>query len=110
MDTFNRTVLTIAIILLVISLIFIGVSLYATQSDALWPPDPSECPDYWNVTENGCEPNSSLGKHNNSGTGACPSRKPLTRNVQMGGEAARTKACIWAKSCGVHWDGISKLC
>jgi hypothetical protein len=105
MDAFNKTVLTIAIILLVISLIFIGMSLYATQSDALWPPDPSECPDYWNITEDGCEPNSSLGKHNNSGTGACSSRKPLKSR----GEAARRKACNWAKSCGVYWDGISKL-
>ena len=104
MATFNKTVLIIASILLVISLIFIGMSLYATQSDAMWPPDPSECPDYWNVTENGCEPNPSLGKHNNGGS--CPSRKPLKKH----GKAARRKACNWAKGCGVYWDGISKLC
>jgi len=106
MATFNEIVLWIAGILLVISLTFIGVSLYATQSDTMWPPDPSECPDYWDVTENGCEPNSSLGKHNNSGGGVCKSGERLMRH----GRAARKKACEWAKSCGVHWDGISKLC
>lgn len=48
-DSFNfqRVVLTIAIIMLIAALIFIGYSLYQKSIDVSWPPEVPQCPDFW---------------------------------------------------------------
>ena len=46
MDGFQKTILFIAIIILIISLIIIGFAL-AAGKDSQWPPMVPNCPDYW---------------------------------------------------------------
>lgn len=48
-DSFNfqRVVLTIAIIILIASMVFIGYSLYYKSTSVSWPPETPKCPDYW---------------------------------------------------------------
>jgi hypothetical protein len=55
---FQRIVLTIAIIILIASMIFIGYSLYYKSSDVSWPPETPKCPDYWSYdkTKGKCIP------------------------------------------------------
>jgi hypothetical protein len=55
LDSFNfqRIVLTIAIVMLIAAMIFIGYSLYARSSDVSWPPAVPACPDFWTVDPNG---------------------------------------------------------
>lgn len=59
-DSFNfqRIVMTIAILILIASMIFIGYSLYYKSSDVSWPPEIPKCPDYWsyNKIKGKCEP------------------------------------------------------
>ena len=58
---FQRVVLTIAIVMLIAAMIFIGYSLYQKSSDVSWPPQVPKCPDFWTF---------------NSTTGKCTSPKP----------------------------------
>lgn len=44
---FQRIVLIIAIIMLIVAMIFIGYALYKQSSDITWPPEIPKCPDYW---------------------------------------------------------------
>lgn len=47
MDGFQKSVLIAGIIILIISLVFIGIILNKSKSDQVWPPILGECPDYW---------------------------------------------------------------
>ena len=59
-DSFNfqRIVLTIAIVMLIAAMIFIGYSLYQKSSDVTWPPEIPKCPDFWTYdsTQGKCMP------------------------------------------------------
>ena len=46
---FQRIVLTIAIVMLIAAMIFIGYSLYQKSSDVSWPPEVPKCPDFWTI-------------------------------------------------------------
>jgi hypothetical protein len=58
---FQRIVIMIAIVLLIVSMVFIGHALYKQSTDVTWPPKTPKCPDYWKVdptatSTNGCRP------------------------------------------------------
>jgi hypothetical protein len=50
---FQRIVIIIAILMLIVTMIFIGYALYnqSTASGA-WPPETPKCPDFWTVVAN----------------------------------------------------------
>jgi hypothetical protein len=50
---FQRIVIIIAIIMLILTLVFIGYALYRQSSDVAWPPKIPKCPDYWTVNADG---------------------------------------------------------
>ncbi len=110
MEAFQRTVLIIAIILLLVSLIFIGMSLNSAKASSSWPPILTKCPDYWeDVSEKGDGSACTLSTRAISQglTTTCPSsnvdftKAPYIGN---GGSCAKKK---WANGCGVTWDGIT---
>lgn len=47
MDTFRIIVLSIATILLVLILVFVGILLSGGKQNTAFPPNYGECPDYW---------------------------------------------------------------
>jgi hypothetical protein len=51
---FQRVIIIIAIIMLIVAMIFIGYALY-NQSNAVgaWPPEKPLCPDFWTVDASG---------------------------------------------------------
>lgn len=51
---FQRIVILIAIVLLIVSMVFIGHALYKQSTDVTWPPKPPKCPDYWTFSSNKC--------------------------------------------------------
>ena len=95
---FQRTVMTVSIVLLVLSLVLIGIALYRQKySDITFPPVVAECPDYWkNVSTDNqieCENVKKLGTcdvmiKNFTGQSLCEKQK-------------------WAKECEIVWDGIT---
>ena len=52
MEPFYMYVSIGALVLLILILIFVGVSLTSLQSTDLFPPIQSACPDYWDISSN----------------------------------------------------------
>ena len=50
---FQRIVILIAIIMLIVSMVFIGHALYKQSTDVSWPPKIPKCPDYWIIDDSG---------------------------------------------------------
>ena len=94
METFQKTVLFSAIVVLVISLISMGIIL-SYAKDEQWPPIMSVCPDYWSATKDGkCE--------NVKDLGVCKENKSMDfKDYDL---CAKYK---WAQKCQVTWDGLN---
>ena len=107
---FQKVVLTIAIIILIIMLIFVGMSLSKLNKNEVWPPNIGACPDYWeDISGNGsmCINSHSLGKCNlPTSQNLADSAMNFDKNPFLGanGICAKYK---WATACGVTWDGIT---
>ena len=105
---FQKIVLTIAIVSLIVTLIFIGFALNKAKQEEQWPPLIGDCPDYWvDLSGNGsmCVNTHSLGKCN------VPSQDntnymDFTTSVFTGNNSTCAKY-TWATGCNVTWDGIN---
>jgi hypothetical protein len=105
---FQKIVLTIAIILLICALIFIGVSLAQSTEEESWPPIVGDCPDYWvDLSGNGamCVNTKSLGTCN-----IPTSDNKNSMDFSGSGFSGSNGTCAkytWANGCGVTWDGVN---
>jgi hypothetical protein len=108
MESFQRFILFSAIIILIIALVFIGVTLTYSKEHQ-WPPVTPECPDYW-IAE-GSGDNTTCVNMKNLGT--CPPKsgdkylKMDFNNATFSGSNGICAKYTWAKNCGVSWDGIT---
>ena len=103
-STFTRVVITIAVVVLIICLTFIGILLWYSKDVDVWPPEISECPDYWDVVgPNICQANKDVGNTGNGSNKAC--KYMDFSGGQYKGKGGRKARCSWAKDCGVYWDG-----
>jgi hypothetical protein len=113
METFQRIVIIIAIILLIVCLVFIGITLSKTTDQGQWPPIVGRCPDYWvDSSGNGsnCINVRDLGTCTSGGNGVSPSGNHIAMNFTVApyvGNAGTCAKYTWANSCGVTWDGIT---
>ena len=105
---FQKLILTIAIISLIVILVVIGIALSKANAKTIWPPIVSECPDYWiDMSGNG---EACLNIHN---LGTCNIPTKENQNTMNFNQAPFTGAngtCAkynWANSCKVTWDGIT---
>jgi hypothetical protein len=106
--TFQKIVLIIAVILLILTLVLIGYSLSKAKSEAIWPPMIGDCPDYWvDLSGNGakCVNTHSLGTCNIPSSGK-ENAMDFSTSVFTGSNGLCAKY-TWAKNCGVTWDGIN---
>jgi len=106
--SFQKIVITIAIILLILTLVFIGYALSKSKAEAVWPPMIGDCPDYWiDLSGNGakCVNTHSLGTCNIPTAGEDNSMD-FSAPVFSGANSSCAKY-TWAKNCGVTWDGLT---
>ena len=106
--TFQKIVLIIAVILLILTLVIIGYSLSKAKSNAPWPPLIGDCPDYWvDLSGNGgqCVNTQSLGTCNIPSSGQ-ENAMDFSGSTFTGANGLCAKY-TWAKNCGVTWDGIN---
>ena len=108
--SFQKAVLLIAVVFLILFLIIIGVALSNSTSTAEWPPIVGSCPDYWvDLLGNGSK------CFNSQGLGSCPAYIPTNNNqntmdfnqapfIGANGNCAKYK---WANNCKVSWDGLT---
>ena len=104
---FQKTVATIAIIILIITLCSIGISLYRTKYHSTYPPVIANCPDYWDASGNVNVPGSFLCVNSmNLGASSCPTTMDFTSSSWQGNNSLCQKY-KWAQSCNLTWDGIT---
>jgi len=105
---FQKIVLTIATVLLIIILVVVGILLSKANDKDDWPPIIGECPDFWvDMSGNGeaCFNSHSLGTCNIPSTG-----NPNTKNFNQApftGDNGECSKYNWARTCNVTWDGIN---
>jgi hypothetical protein len=104
---FQKIVLIVATMILIVVLVIIGISLSKSMNNN-WPPTVADCPDYWiDLSGNGqaCFNTHGLGKCN------IPSESDkLTMNFNQSPFIGSNGICAkykWAKNCQVTWDGIT---
>ena len=98
MQGFQKTVLIVAAVMLVISLVVLAGLIKSAVVDVEWPPQVATCPDYWT----------------GDGKGKCDSLKGQNSGTSSGHINVTSKAfatpehrCDWARSHSVTWDGIT---
>jgi hypothetical protein len=114
--TFQKIILTIAIVLLIGMLIMINMSLTNATASIMWPPIKTNCPDYWeDLSGNGSQ------CFNVKDIGTCSIYNPTfdangkpdptsSKNFSGATYTGANGLCEkkkWAKSCNVEWDGIT---
>ena len=96
--TFKSTVLTIAIVILIICLIVLTILIWNSKNALAYPPEVGNCPDYFVMKKHG-------------GKNMCYNEKGLGNGTDkcLWGTFGDTKKDKkeWAHSCGVTWDGIT---
>jgi len=102
--TFQSTVMTVAIIFLIVSLCFIGLALYNQKYKSEFPPVIPNCPDYWDMSGNMCISHPKVGNRDSS----CTEPRDFTEPSWTGTEGKCAKY-RWAKGCNLTWDGITNI-
>jgi hypothetical protein len=108
METFQKTVLIVAIILLIISLVLIGITLNNAKGQ-VWPPIVPTCPDYWIVDGSG----NNTKCINIQNLGAFPPNTETNHIVmdfnsdEFTGDGGLCAKYNWANSHQISWDGIT---
>ena len=113
---FQNTVMTIALVLFIVIMIFIGSVLYQNKFGKEFPPVIGTCPDYWinkEVTFN----NNNNNNNNEYKMQKCFNQKNLgkpecSKNMDFSsdywnGSDGDCRKYKWAKSCDITWDGIT---
>ena len=109
--SFQKIVLIIAAMFLILFLVLIGISLSnSTTSSINWPPIVGNCPDYWvDLSGNGSK------CFNSHSLGSCPNYIPTaddknTMNFNQAPFTGTNGVCAkykWADHCKISWDGIT---
>jgi len=103
MDNFQRTVINVAVVLLLISLTLIGIIIYRNSYKNIYPPVVAKCPDYWVDTltdgKSTCV--------NVKNLGSCNETEMDFSTSFWSGKSGLCNKYQWARKCDVTWDGIT---
>jgi hypothetical protein len=108
MASFQKIVLISAIIILIVALVFIGISLHYSRNK-VWPPTVASCPDWWIMDGSGNNTNCI----NIKDLGTCKpdgnlSHQEMNFNTSLfSGSKGMCNKYTWAKNCNLTWDGIT---
>ena len=106
---FYKTVCIIALVILVVSLAFIGSALASSSKNVSFPPNISKCPDNYETVYNESGEFESCLNNNNDKDG-CNAVSFREEEYNMPGIGITSGACQkkkWAKGCQVDWDGLT---
>ena len=107
MDTFQKSVLIIALFVLIALLISVGILLNKHSKNTNWPPTQNTCPDYWTEDATGtCKATAAL----NTGDGVTSTEIFNSDRTQIIGDWTDKTRCEkrdWAIDNGIMWSGVS---
>jgi hypothetical protein len=106
---FQKIVATVAIVILIIALCFIGIALYRQTTSSNYPPVIANCPDYWDVSGNLCINSMDLGKAKcTAPSNVCKGSKCMDFSTpQWNNTSSMCQKYKWAQGCDLTWDGIT---
>ena len=96
---FQEIVVTVAAIILLLMLVFIGYILSKHRKNQSFPPASSECPDFWTSTDEGCK--------NPKNLGTCGEGPIDFSHARYKGHNGPCNKARWARTCNVVWNGIT---
>jgi hypothetical protein len=103
MQAFQKMVLVIAIVALILLLATIGMSL-SNSTKTNWPPIVGDCPDYWvDLSGNG---SACYNSHQLGTCGLSKTESDVKVTLDLSGYTDCDKY-NWSKNCGLTWDGIT---
>ena len=90
--SFQRNTIIVAFIVLIMTLTVVGVAMYSSRYTAEYPPTIGNCPDYWDIDEDG----------------TCTDTNDNTKTYDpaIDGDSICQKK-EWARENNVTWDGIT---
>lgn len=106
---FYKIIPIIAIVLLLICLSAVGVALNYTSQDVVFPPNISDCPDFFVKNNNNeCVNKKNLGKDDpQKCTDVDFDSEDKYKNPGMGKLSGICEKKKWANDCKVNWDGVT---
>ena len=104
MATFQSITMVVAGVLLVLCLIYIGVSLYNSKYNTQFPPVIADCPDYWLDMSDG--DSSRCVNKKGLGSSSCSKEMDFSGSFWTGDDGLCRKS-QWAKKCNLTWDGVT---
>lgn len=111
MASFQKITMTVAVIILIICLAFIGYSLNSSKYNTQYPPVISDCPDYWKDMSDG-DASNCVNTQTGLGDPGCETTMDFSSSFWTGDDGLCRKS-QWAKKCNLTWDGVtnnSKAC
>jgi len=112
LGNYNKTVLVVASVLLILGLVIIGFFITSTQKNSSYPPVISDCPDYWDVGYDTSNKKTCTARTINVGPASASAdcRSYPVASFNVSGTSDNAIICEknkWAKRCNIHWDGIT---
>ena len=105
---FYKVIIIIAIIFLILSMSMVGVALISSNNENIrFPPNTSDCPDFYVKNEDGKCENVKLIGTDSSGCNIQNFNSDQYLNTGMGPASGICNKKKWAESCKVNWDGIT---
>ena len=105
---YYKMVTIIALVVLIICLAFVGAALSKSSKNSIFPPQVSECPDFYVKDEltGNCETDK-YDKISDECYSINFSNDTEYNNPGMGSTSGMCKKKNWAKGCNINWDGIT---
>ena len=111
LSRFNKIVLIIATIVLIISLLILGYFLNVALLNDTYPPVISECPDYWDISLNNSDEKQCINVSTiNRGNSSADCKILNFSQFSVNGTDKESVICTKkqkANKCGFTWDGIT---
>lgn len=111
MNSFQKTILGISCIVLILSLVIVGYTLSKSLHKDAFPPIISSCPDYWDVSNNvgssygpTCV---SIGINQGNAPATKNSADFVTTETGNNEQAILCNKYKWANDNNVVWDGVT---
>ena len=98
---FKKSVLTVALVIFLIVMIIVAIFIKNSYENAVFPPEISQCPDFWEVASDGKK---CIATKQNNGIFKVGESSPDFSDMSDG---SRIDKCNWAKENQVKWDGIT---
>ena len=108
MEGFEKKVLIVAGIILVVSLVLVLIFILMSKGNQKYPPVESECPDYWELGPDPSD-NQKLVCKNVKGLGDSSTPAELDPNRQdFQGVDGLCNKQNWAREHNVTWEGVTE--